>query len=600
MSRTPSALPLARPGLGLGLAVLLVVQAVGPAQGYTARCVGVDSNFLFLDGKVVFIQGTGSLTVLDLETGEVLLRKKPEGDSSYHGTLKHCPYGALMIDYNRVVLLDQKTLDPVWGADACYDAAADAGFVVSHDGKGTVRCRHAQTGQLLWNAEMDRVRKIVAVDNKALVATSDYHGGCSALKLFDLESGRELLHKQADADVRWLKVYFDGQFIYVVTASENTSQLDQPQSVTTFDLEGDSVAAVDYKSPQVIPRYERVWSREFILEGKVFMPDGQVRPVYPHEPEILVKEWKRNHRLVRSLPGGVLVGLTLKDGSGHYGEILRMIRTEGRWELYLSHLGSDSYPGPIGEQDGKLLVGNVLPGLTHVPSLHPGSHLGHVECIDIQTGRPLWTYVFPSIWRTQSFSFPHGMPPYLTQQAAAYRSGVSKLGETCGSVLLPADFDPTRARWSELRAASRYPGRMVVDPSPDDPFPELPEYLRCLAFHALLPLVGIPLFWFLTRSRRPASDAAVLSPATRKKWGHVALAVPSLLFSVSPALGLLWFGRVDYSWTVTLKVVFALTILCVAYAVLRLFLQRRWILASALTAITAYWVNFMKYAWWFA
>ncbi len=78
------------------------------------------------------------------------------------------------------------------------------------------------------------------------------------------------------------------------------------------------------------------------------------------------------------------------------------------------------------------------------------------------------------------------------------------------------------------------------------------------------------------------------------------LAVASLLFSASPAIGLLRFGRVDYSWTLTLKVVFALTILCVAYAVLRLFLQRRWILASALTAITAYWVNYMKFTWWFA
>jgi hypothetical protein len=65
-------------------------------------------------------------------------------------------------------------------------------------------------------------------------------------------------------------------------------------------------------------------------------------------------------------------------------------------------------------------------------------------------------------------------------------------------------------------------------------------------------------------------------------------------------LGLLQYGRVSYSWTLALKVVFALAILCAAYGIVRLYVEKRWVAASALAGILIGWVSVMWFPWWFA
>src|SRR5205085_232252 len=95
---------------------------------------------------------------------------------------------------------------------------------------------------------------------------------------------------------------------------------------------------------------------------------------------------------------------------------------------------------------------------------------GHLECLDIQTGRARWLYKFPVIRQTVTWSTPHGLPPYLTQQAAEYRESVAKTSISSGSVPLSSGFQPGTTKWVNLRAETEYPGRIVIDPNPDDPY----------------------------------------------------------------------------------------------------------------------------------
>jgi hypothetical protein len=59
--------PLARVMLRAGLIGMLLLLGAGPLKAYTSVRVALDSNILVDGGRVIFAQGTGSLTVVDLE-----------------------------------------------------------------------------------------------------------------------------------------------------------------------------------------------------------------------------------------------------------------------------------------------------------------------------------------------------------------------------------------------------------------------------------------------------------------------------------------------------------------------------------------------------
>jgi hypothetical protein len=261
-----------------------------------------------------------------------------------------------------------------------------------------------------------------------------------------------------------------------------------------------------------------------------------------------------------------------------------MIMTQGSWKAYASHLGQRGGISCVCESQGKLLL---------------GSSEGHVECLDMKTGRPEWIYMFPMISRTVSFSSPYGMPPYLTRQSAEYQRGVAELGLSCGSISLPDVFDATSARWADLRKSANYAARITIDPSPDDPFPGLRLIIAWLALYTLLPIIVLFLFLLARYLQRKQSDR-IPPPLKRGKLGLASFGILCLLLSVSPALGLLEYGRVSYSWTLALKIVFAMAILSAAYSIVRLFLQKRWVRASAIALILIGWVYLMRYPWWFA
>ncbi len=570
----------------IALALIALLFFFSPDQSYAYTCAdgGVDSNFVFLDEKVVFIQATGGLTVLKVDTGEVVLRKGRSASVFYDGKLSRCRHGLLMTGYGEIAMLHPETFEPVWRIDGCRDASADSEWVVYHDGRHTLKCHDLQTGALRWTSTVDAGWKIVAANGKALAFTPR-RCDASALMLFDLKSGDKLLHKRAPQGVRWLDVHVDGEFIYCLTTALGVSEAtDKIANMLKLNHRGELVATVKYPSPGVVSTGKRLWIGP-LIEDRVFEDDGRVRPAYPYELDARIEAQKQKMHRFDCLPSGVLHKLDAKDSSGEQGKLVRMVTAGGSWKLYLSHLGSRGYIAQTAEHDGRLLLGSTR---------------GHVECIDISSGQPLWLYVFPRMRKTISYSTPHGMPPYLTELAATHQRSVAKMGETCGSVPCPVGFDIGSSKWSELRDSAEYPGRIIVDPSPDDPFPELGKYRAWLAFFVACPVLGVAVIFLPGGKKTSCSGTDAPPPAPIKEFG-LALRTMSLLgYSVFPAVGLFEFGRVSYPCTIALKAVFAIAILAAAYGIVRLFLQRRWLAASVPALVMIAWVYFIRYQWWYS
>jgi hypothetical protein len=167
-----------------------------------------------------------------------------------------------------------------------------------------------------------------------------------------------------------------------------------------------------------------------------------------------------------------------------------------------------------------------------------------------------------------------------------------------GSMPLPKGFDPGSATWSKLRQSAKYPGPIIADPDPGELFPHLRWYLLLLWSCALLPILGA-FFLRLRPFHRKYADRAAPRTSKRAKQATALLVVCWLAFSVPPALGLIEYGRVDFLATLALKVVYALTILGAAHAIVRLYAQKRPIAGFFSSAAIIGWVYFMWATWWF-
>jgi hypothetical protein len=195
-----------------------------------------------------------------------------------------------------------------------------------------------------------------------------------------------------------------------------------------------------------------------------------------------------------------------------------------------------------------------------------GSNRGHVECIDIASGRSQWMYVFPAIYRTMSFSTPRGLPPRMATQARLFRELNRRPPDLTGMILLPDDAgfrldgDPT------CPGRGRRPATKIVpDPRPTDPYRDLPKLLALSwAVAALLPVI-----FLIVLCHTPGKPKALP--------GFTAL---GLLCLIAIAGTLMVIGRVADSTCLALKVSVVFTSVLLLVSIGGLYAQRRWLGAT--------------------
>ena len=476
-----------RSPLFLCLALAFTVVVDNSSHAYMFMHVGVDSNFLADQARVFFVQADGSLTVLRLETGEVVTRKK---GSFFRATLRRVKSGILLSTHERIALLNPDTLEQVWETRLSYAPNVVDNRLVSYDGNGLIECRDMQNGSALWSYNLPGALEIVAQDEKVLIHRAATYGGLPTTVLLDLITGKELFRKEPPANIHYGSVFFDGTNIYLTTGSFTNKRSDAKlDKLTVWNVSGADVEVLPVP-PE--PRDGFGYRTSIALDGKIFA-QGRVWPSETRdgEPESRIGGGRAPSETAIT-GGGERIGweFPLSDGTlkilatesqGQRDIELQPVRirlnTAGaRWQGALEYLRDGGAVTVVGEAGGKILL---------------GTNLGHVECVDKVSGKSQWVYVFPTLRHTMSYS-SHGMPPTMATAARIYRRENERRPPPTG---LQVDG-----------AAPNIP-TVVYDPSPANPFKNLPLYLAYVWSGAIIP--SLFLIWSCVSVRSLRYDVRI-------------------------------------------------------------------------------------------
>jgi outer membrane protein assembly factor BamB len=516
---------------------ILIGEAASYSYGYTFSQVGVDSNLLIDGNRVIFAQSDGSLTVLAIDTGEVLQREK---NRRFSGTLQRISPGILMLQYGTIALLNPTNLVVIWETKSHYAPNVLSNTLVSYDGNGLVECRNLNDGSIRWSFNLPGALDVIADAGRVLVnrAATYEEDSVPTMIMLDLGSGKELFHKVPPPGIHWPEVFFDGQNVYVKQGSFKGKRSDyELENLLVWNTQGEEMRSFQLSLKQ---RKDLRWDSWFDLDQKTFYKGH----VYPDRWSI------PDERFGKMLPFGNRTNevsetaYDLKDGfifierRNHDSDRqnpeleIELRSPDGSWTGVLPYLSDRGRISTIARAPGKLLI---------------GSNLGHVECVNAATGESLWLYVFPTMRHTVSYS-GHGMPPMMSEAAATYRSE-NKHPPTSGLKLLNQRVRPTR---------------VILDPEPANPFKKLPLLLAVAWGGAAIPLLLLVFLHVHPRSRR-----GNLSPY-------------SVLLLILAFVCFMSFGRVSPGSSIALRVAMVAGLVSVALDAVGCFRRGKWFVGAVL------------------
>jgi len=525
------------------LALLICLSCARLSLAYTYHQVGVGSNFLVDDGRVYFAQADGSLTALDLDTGEVLRRKK---DGYYSGALMRVDEGILVLTYGKITLLAPRTLSRVWETTSHYEANVTEGLLVSYDGCGLVQCRALGDGSVRWSYNLPGALTIVAEAGKVLVHKKAVFEGTPATVLLDLNTGRELYRKETPSQVRYVAAFLDGTHVFLATASSSGGPYDAiPDRMTIWDSSGKEVNLLPLPASAASAIREEM---PLVFEDKIFYR-GRVYPAEKRLPPEVLWRSKGPTTEYDGVQTTVSEEFAIEDGvvlverrylrTGPAGDVTITLNTpRAKWRGRLPYLTGIGEVSVIGTAKNRLLI---------------GSNIGHVECVDESVGKSLWIYVFPTMRHTVTFS-ARGMAPTMAEAAAIYRRENARRPLASGLTLVDAGEQASKPR-------------VIFDPEPTDPFSRLPLYLSIAWGGAGLPLALMASLLACRRTRR--SDARLLA------------LVSAVLAGASTGC-FMFYGRVSVASSVALRFTIVAGIAVGLFECARAFGARKRILATLL------------------
>ncbi|MFN7139072.1 MAG: PQQ-binding-like beta-propeller repeat protein [Limisphaerales bacterium] len=436
----------------------------------------MDSNFLVVEDRVLFVQADGSLTALRLEDGKVLARMK---DRYYSGKLLLSEGGILVINYGTIFCLDPKTLAIQWDTPFHYEANVTSDRLVSYDGNGSVQARNLHNGNVAWTYDLPGALHVIVESNHVLVhrAATFEETTLPTTVLLDLETGKELFRKSPSTNEHWPTVFFDGANIFLMKASFTKKRSDfELKEMVIWNLKGEQIDTLVLPEKREQLRYR---SSPFESGGRTFW-NGRVYP----DRHALDTERKGISKWEPSSEDGrfsksryqLKEGITVSEipNAGKPGLFEFEIQSATRsWKGTLPYLADEGRISALYATADKVLI---------------GSNLGHVECVDVQTGRSRWLYIFPTMRRTMSYS-SRGLPPMMSVAAKAFQRENSKPPPNGFSL-----YDETNSST-----------QIIHDPDPVTPFQKLPLYLTLAWTGVLFTLGGLIWLHGYRRGRDPMS-----------------------------------------------------------------------------------------------
>lgn len=600
---------------------------------YTIR--GISSNFLVYDGRVLFTQGDGTLTLLDLETGKVLKR----GTEQWHiDHFRNTRYGILAIGSGSAYMLDRDSLKPKWESQCGSSRCLSDELLLSGVGDGAVECRQLRDGMLAWSCKLGKgeVRvfedagKVVLLDrgqsgqvqcrqlNDGKLIWSALLGPYPELDLvrnrqnipfviLHNEDGRVECRRFADGELVWS--YKMDPRVSVVTVGDRVLLSSSPPN-----KEAPSISLLDLASgkellQRTLPCYT-LWhaylddSHIYYLHvGAPQVHDPSTQPAASTAPEsqstLLV--WDLAGNLIdsvndsRFLWGSFTLGDKAFSDDGHVGPALGTVKTTD------DGLGPDRPELPTGmsvfllrhEQPEKPTVMSVrverkgggwwgvIPHSRFAgrwnctdSRLLLGGSSGYVECLDATTGKSLWIYASATVLDLISYSSPNGLPSRMTELARRYEEEINR-PDPIGLCLLPDSKTPDQVDIARLMADPSAVQRppVVHDPSPVDLFPELPGYLRIVWTLVLTPLV----IW----------SGLMAARIKFRRLGFFSASLMHLLTAAALFAALYWYCRISDTCTNLAKVAILLMSLLTLYHTIRLWRRRSRVLAAVVLVAIA-------------
>jgi outer membrane protein assembly factor BamB len=560
----------------IGSIFLLLLPAMS-AFAHTYIQLGVGSNFLVDEDKVFFVQSDDTLTVLQLDTGEVIARKsniKLRG-----GTLLLTDEGILVLSPG-ISLLDKSTLEWKWSfEDECSPTFLDD-RVVSYDGYGLVSCRDLASGEIIWSYDLPGALDIVVENGKVLLfhsAVYDGPKGKPAVVLLDLKTGQQLLYKTTPPGIHYLEAYFDGQYIYLPSGSyegeytPNITRFDKGRPSALFerlliwDLNGEEVKSIMAPTKLVRDSVKPLRSADmrikgffhndkYFFQGKVWdsidtKPPGRTGRGQEVSNALLEdsKNWVKVTQFEIS-DGTVMITMSQdfksmfdKDSEQQFSVELKS--KKANWRGTLPYLKRPADVVIVGGTDDYLLL---------------GSNFGHVECIDKKSGKSLWIYVFPTMRLTTSYSSSFlnrsGLPPYWSDAAAIYKSD-NQNREPKSGMILDDSAEPSTPK-------------IIFDPAPiADPYRKLPLYRAIAWSGAIIPTTILCLvLWILKK----------------KQWDFRITAGIGLVLTISVIICFLSYGRVSIGSSIGLQLGMIVPLTVALMYSLRSFRKKRRIISTLL------------------
>lgn len=528
----------------------------------TVRQVGIDSNFLIVGDRIFFAQADDSLTVLDLRNGAVLARLV---DGDYSGTLRQTDEGILVWAYRRITLIDLDTLVPRWSVlkpHGVYNVNILNRQLLASDGDGMIECRDLASGEVQWTYNLPGAVDIVAQSNHVLIHQK-YTKYPTTVVLLEVATGQELYRKEPPANVLYLRAYFDGEQVYVACGTVSDDELEESESFgpdatcdrfLVWDIAGRETMNFE-APPSVRGKDIELDYEEFTIVGKRFTRSGLVLSEGSEYSVMgpIVKQHTLETANLKLPDGSVQIREYLEDRDGKYGTVVEYLSVLGEWQGYLPYLG---------------VHGRISQAAVANDSLLLGSNVGHVECIDVVTGSSRWMYVFAAIERIMSYSSPGGLPPYYADQAKEFRRANQDKRNVTGMIVLPTTMSLDTVRWADVATSvEKRHLTVIVDPSPQDPFNELPDLLRVAWAGATAPILLLALV--VTAFRM-----------VKRKLQRGAVAGLWLTVLVIGGVNLFFFGRVAFSSTMATKLVLLCSTCFLLFHIARLFKENQLVIAS--------------------
>ena len=526
----------------------MLLSFVPSAWCYTYDQVGVNSNFLVDQGRLYFAQSDGTLTVLNLEGGDVIARN---GDIHYGGVLQSVGDGILVSYRRKLTMVKRSSLEIIWQADNAYSPVIEGNRIVSYDGNGLLQCRDLQTGKELWSYDLPGALQFVPETGKLLVFREAVYDGPErnpAVVLLDMESGEVLLHRTTPHQVHFLGAFFDGEKIFLPAGNykdhqrPNQSRFDSGRRSARFErmlvwdlqgneLESTPVSGEQLKLPHRGDAYEfgnKIFAQNRVWESMDEVPPwlvGRGKQVGHERSEDL----KKIIKVTRFTSDDAIVTVTVTSGNTHglYPDSERTVEValESDTENWSGNLAYLMTPGEVVfvEFTGELII--------------LGTNLGHVEAVERKTGRSKWMYIFPTKRQTLSYS-RYGMPPMMSSAAKTYEKLNKREAPESGLVLAGADM-PSNPK-------------VTFDPQPANPYRKLPIYLTIAWASVLFPMGISGYLLYLTRKPNFVCDARIPAALT-------------LLMTMVATTTLFFYGRVSVPTAIGCRVAIALSLHATAF-----------------------------------